>query len=166
MRYPEIEIIHCSIPSTTMWLWSLTISEQLTLGTHAHWLGNMAIQSSIKINSKDLLHSCCLWELGRDRSVSAWFEMKVWIMSFYIILMFENVILISIKKTKPTGRIQWHKKGHCRALFMFFIFFLIKGRWCLWCWSLYKSNILSEKTIQPVTTYSEEARRLIQFKIR
>lgn len=51
--------------------------------------------------------------------------MKVWITSFYIILMFENVLFPY--KNKPTGIIQWHKRDTA-GLYLCFSFFFLNQR--------------------------------------
>lgn len=120
LLYPGIEIIHCSIPSATIWVWSLTKSAanvRRTCSPTGHY-GNSVIHQNYL--QKGLL----LWELRRDRSTLTWFyTMKDWIMLFDIIL----VLKMYYTHKKPT---HWNntvaQKGHCRALFFIF---LIKGSW-------------------------------------
>lgn len=81
-----------------------------------------------RLNLKDPLHSCCLWELGRDHlRLTLFYMMKNLIRLFYSGV--ENVLYCY--KNKPTGIIQWHKRDTAGHYLFFFIFFKSKAVGCL-----------------------------------
>lgn len=58
------------------------------------------------------------------------------------------------------------QKGHCRALFFYFVYLLNQRQLDAYDVEAFTKVTFIQKTIQPVTTYSEKAILPIQLKIR
>lgn len=104
-------------------------SGQPPLGTHAHWRGEMAIQSSVKINSNYLLRSCGLrhWEgIIQDQHEFIWWQIGLGCFSW-----FWRCLKIHLYqyKNKPTEKLQWHKRDTAGLYLFNSFFFFIKGSW-------------------------------------